>query len=157
MKLNPSELTRKLNKMVTPSPQMKRAWLVGLVLLAIGVIIILLGGCATTGDRIKNAANGCVPRAIGYQDSLAADAKFKGYRWSRIVCIEWTAKTGTGSVGHAFCAFEYANRIMAYDETQGGSWSMTRDLDMREKPLGLAALWCGTRYAFKTAYFLDEE
>lgn len=151
-----SELARKLNAMLNPSPGMRRALFIGLVILIIGVVIVLCGGCAA-GDRIKNAPNGCIPRAIGYLDALAADEKFKGYRKSRIVVIEWGTKTLTGAAGHAFCAFLYGSRVMAYDETQGGSWTMTRDLEIIDKPFGLAALWCGTRYAFKTAYFLDEE
>lgn len=156
MKLNWTELTRKLNAMLNPSPGMRRAMFIGLVILIIGVVVVLLGGCAQ-GDRIKNAPNGCVPRAIGYLDALAADEKFKGYRKSRIVVIEWGTKTLTGAAGHAFCAFVYSGRVMAYDDQQGGTWTMSRDLDIIDKANGLAALWCGTKYAFKNAYFLDDE
>lgn len=98
--------------------------------------LMALAGCATPEGYVPvKGANNCLVDAISYQDSLAANQRFQGVRWSKILCVNWGER-----IGHAGCVFEYRGRIMVYDNAKG-SQTIQRWTDDKEDPLALGKSW----------------
>jgi putative VirB-like lipoprotein len=110
--------------------------------------IILLSGCQTVNFLTLEGRRNCMVNAIGFQDAYNADKKFDPYRWSQVLAVFIENK----KLGHAICVYQYKNRIMVYDNERG-SWTLTKDLTLKDKPEELAKLWMPSAKFKYAAYY----
>lgn len=114
---------------------------------------ILLMGCTAIKTNIEWSTlagkKNCLINAIGFQDAYSADKRFDKYRWSRVLCIGW--RDGTA---HAVCVFHYKDSLMVYDNTRG-SWTLTRNLNLKDNSMALARLWAPNTGVILSYYMED--
>lgn len=115
----------------------------------------LLTGCIgpSTAWKTIRYENSCYTNAKGYQAAYATAHALRPYYWTKVIIIVGVQNyTNNKVTNHAVCVVEWNNRLYAYDN-QLGTWVVTADLTLKDKPLELARKIAGSRYTFKSAHF----
>jgi len=103
--------------------------------------------------NLESLPNSCLINSIAMYADISDHFSSKNI-WNNILIFEYKdPKNPRYTEGHAVCVFEFNNNYFAYDINQGSWLLKTRNINIKNNPIGTAKLIC-PKYRILSAEYL---